>query len=148
MADWVSRLSDATAPAWWGAVLSTILAAVKIWELWRDRFRLEICGTFTSSPHIGNKVRIRNLSPTPLILTHWEVFYSSGIWPFRKELPICSKDYDVSDSTIAPASTYSLIFDDGSYFSTDPERLKGRSVYIRLHIAGRIRAICRKLYPF
>lgn len=130
-----------------GAVLSTILAAVKGWELWRDRFRIEVGGSFTSAPDIGNEVRIRNLSLKPLILVHWEVFYGSGIWPFRKETSICDRDYDASDATIAPASTHTLTFAGESYFSTSHDRLKGRSVYIRLHIAGR-GTIRRKLYPF
>lgn len=147
MPDWMTNLPDATAPAWWGAVLSTVLAAVKGWEIWRDRFRVEVGGSFTSAPDIGNEVRIRNLSPKPLILVHWEVFYGSGVWPFRKETSICERDYDAGDSTIAPVSTHTLAFVDESYFSTSYDRLKGRSVYIRLHIAGR-GTIRRKLYPF
>jgi len=147
MLHWMSNLPYATIPAWWGAVLSTILAAIKGWELWRNRFRVEIGGGFTSAPDIGNEVRIRNLSPNPLILVHWEVFYGSGFWPFRKEISLRDRDYDASDTTIAPVSTYTLTFADESYFSINPNRLKGRSVFIRLHIAGR-GAILRKLYPF
>jgi len=146
MLEWFQSLPEANAPAWWGAVLSTILAAVKGWEIWRDRFRVEIGGSFTSLSDIGNEVRIRNLSPKPLILVHWEVFYGSGFWPFRKESSICDRDYDASDSAIAPASAYTLTFADGSYFSTNPDRLKGRCVYIRLHVAGR-GVVRRKLYP-
>lgn len=147
MLEWLKHLPEAAAPAWWGAVLSTILAAIKGWELWRDRFRVEIGASFTSAPDIGNEVRIRNLSPKPLILVHWEVFHGSGFWLSRKETSICGRDYDAGDATIAPASTHTLTFADELYFSTNPDRLKGRSVYIRLHVAGR-GTLRRKLYPF
>lgn len=147
MLEWVNSLPSAAAPAWWGAVLSTILAAIKGFELWRDRFRIEVGATFTSAPDIGNEIRIRNISPKPLILVHWEVFYTKGIWPFRKETPIEEREYDVGDSTIAPYSTHSLNFVDQTYFSTSHNILKGRRIFIRLHIAGR-GSLSRKVYPF
>lgn len=147
MLEWLKHLPEAAAPAWWGAALSTILAVIKGWELWRDRFRVEIGRNFTSAPEIGNTVHIRNLSPKPLILHHWDVSYGSGFWPFRKETFICDRDYDAGDTTIAPVSTYTLNFTDESYFSTTPDRLKGRAVYLRLHVAGK-GTIRRKLYPF
>jgi hypothetical protein len=28
--------------AWWGAGLSSFLAVVKLWELWRDRFQTDV----------------------------------------------------------------------------------------------------------
>lgn len=144
----MTNLLDATAPAWWGAVLSTILAAIKVWEFWQNRFRVEIDGSFPSAPY-ENEIRIRNLSPKPLLLVHWEVFYGLGFWPFRKEEKhICDAiDVNASDATIASVSTHSLTFTNEWYFSTDRDDLQGRSVYIRLHFAGK-RPIQCKLYPF
>jgi hypothetical protein len=55
--------------AWWGAGLSTLLAFVKIWELWRDRLRIEVDYRFATDPNVGNSILIRNLSSRPLILS-------------------------------------------------------------------------------
>ncbi|MEQ1863548.1 MAG: hypothetical protein ABL996_02730 [Micropepsaceae bacterium] len=145
MPEWIANLP--VVAAWWGAVLSTIMAAIKVWELWRYRFRVEVGGSFTSAADIGNKINILNLSPDPLILTHWEVFYGSGMWPFRRETSICDREYDANNATIASNSTYPLTFANELYFSTTPDELKGRAIYICLHIAGR-RSIRRKVYPF
>ncbi len=147
MHEWIISLTNAIAPAWWGAVLSTMLAIIKVWELWRDRFKIEVGSSFATAAHIGNEVRIRNLSPKPQILTHWEIFYRSGIPLLRTEKSICCRDFDTDDSCIAPSSTQKLTFSGESYFSTTAEKLKGRSIYIRVYVAGR-RPVCHKIYPF
>jgi hypothetical protein len=59
--------------AWWGAGLSTLLAVVKLFELWRDRFRVDVSYNFTGNESIGNEILIRNLSSRPLILAYWEL---------------------------------------------------------------------------
>jgi hypothetical protein len=146
MLEWMTNLPAATLPAWWGAILSSILAMVKGWELWRGRFRVEIDSHFREHE---NRIFIRNLSPRPVLVAHWEVFYVSGIWPFRKETYICSMlemSADASGFTIAPTDTHLLHFEEEWYFSTKPSFLKGCSVYIRLYFPGR-RKICRRIYP-
>lgn len=145
MSEWLAHLSSATAPAWWGAILSTLLALIKVWELWRDRFRVEINGSFSTSQDSGHEICIRNLSPKPIVMTHWEIFYGSGIRPFRKEHIFTSKEYDANDVTIVPYSTHRLYFRDENYFSIAAKVLKGRPVFIRIYIAGR-QNTCRGIY--
>ncbi|MCT8318775.1 hypothetical protein [Xanthomonas translucens] len=123
--------------AWWGACLSTLLAVVKLLELWQNRFRVEAGGYFTSNENIGNEVLVRNLSSHPIIITHWELIYCSGRWPHRKFESFESAEYDHGDYKLDPHATRSLIFSDANYFATSPEALKGRRIYIRLHFAGR-----------
>lgn len=141
-------LNFGTMIAAWGACLSTALAGIKIWETFRSRFRIEVGGCFTSASDIGNTLRIRNISPNPIILTYWVIFYGSGKWPFREEKPLSNIDYDSNDLAIQPSATCTLEFTDEEYFSTAPSSLKGRSIYIRLHFAGRREPIVRKVYPF
>ncbi|GAB3131243.1 hypothetical protein GCM10027256_37280 [Novispirillum itersonii subsp. nipponicum] len=149
MPELMIRLPDAITIALYGAALSTVLAVVKVWEIWRDRFRLDIGCTFVGNPEVGHEIRIRNLSTKPFILKYWDVFYGSSVCPFQKEELVSDRDFGNidPDTTIAPASTHTLIFADESYFSVNHNSLRGRSVYIRLHIAGR-KPIRRKLYPF
>ena len=132
--------------AWWGAGLSPLLATVKLWELWRDRFRLEVGYSFAGDENVGNSIHIRNLSSRPLILSYWELLYCSGRWPLREFQDITCADYDSGDRRIEPHSTLELHFAEENYFSWGHKTLKGRRIYIRLIIAGR-RPILKLVYP-
>ena len=131
--------------AWWGAGLSTLLALVKLWELWRDRFRINIGYNFTSCPDVGNEIHVRNLSHTPIILGSWELFYRSRLWPFRKDAPIDSAGPDACDLRIEPHSSQTLSFRESEHFDWSFKSMKGRSIYIRLFIAGR-RSLAKKVH--
>ncbi|MGF6637280.1 hypothetical protein OKW39_004496 [Paraburkholderia sp. MM6662-R1] len=130
----------------WGAVLSTLLAGIKLWEIWRDRHRIEIGYNFTTDESIGNSISIRNLSGRAFILSYWELLYGTGCWPVRKFTELRSPDFDVRDTRIEPYSTYTLCFCDQDYFGSSPKSLKGRKIYIRMHVAGR-RPMVRLVYP-
>ena len=76
--------------ALWGAGLSTVLALVKMWELWSSRGRIEVSYGFSGGPY-GNNIIIRNLSDKLMILTYWELLFCErkGLkWiPYRNENP-------------------------------------------------------------
>ena len=128
---------DTSLLALWGAVLSTILAFVKLWEVWSSRFRMNVSHNFTSCPHQGSAIFLRNLSGRPVIVEYWELFYGSGIWPFRKTSDIASSGPDTKDQRIDSHSSKSLVFVGPDHFDWGVDALKGRKIYIRLHIAGR-----------
>lgn len=138
--------SPTTLIAWWGAGLSTLLAIIKVWEIWRDRFQLDVSYNFRSDGSIGNEVLIRNLAARPFILSYWELLYCSGRWPRRKFEPIEYRDHDAGDSRIEPHTTHTLLFADERHFSWGHKMLKGRKIYIRIHIAGR-KPVLRLVYP-
>lgn len=132
--------------AWWGAGLSTLLALVKLYELWQNRFRVEVGCVFTSDESIGNEVLIRNLSNRPLIITYWELLYCSGRWPHTKFESFESAEFDDGDDRLDPNETRTLSFSEANYFATTPKALKGRRIYIRLYFAGR-KSIIRLVHP-
>jgi hypothetical protein len=138
--------SPAVLVAWWGAGLSTLLAGIKIWEIWRDRFQLDVSHNLTSSESIGNTIFIRNLSGRPVILGYWELLYCSGHWPNRKFQAFEQPEHDAGDNRIEPYSTSELHFADEHHFDWGHRSLNGRRIYIRLHIAGR-RPVLRLVYP-
>lgn len=131
--------------AWWGAGLSTLLALVKFWEIWQDRFRIDIGYDFTSDPEIGNKIHIRNLAGKPIMIVYWELFYRSHWWPLRKDAHINSPELDTGDVRIAGHSSKTINFREWDHFNTGGKAMQGRHIYIRLHIAGR-RKIVKKVY--
>jgi hypothetical protein len=140
------HMTGSTLIAWWGAVLSTLLALIKLWEFWRDRFQVEVSHNFTGNPEIGNEILVRNLSGRTFILAYWELLYGAGRWPTRRFSPLTSPEYfDVGDVRVKPHSTYTLTFTDENHFDWGVGALKGRRIFIRLYIAGR-RPIVRLVY--
>lgn len=137
--------SGATFLAWWGAGLSTLLALVKSWELWRDRFQIEVGHNLTGSIEIGNEILIRNLSGHTFILVYWELLYCEGHWPRRRFTSFESAEFDAGDRRIEPHSTYALAFAQQNYFDWGQKALRGRRIFIRLYVAGR-RPIVRLVY--
>lgn len=131
--------------AWWGAGLSTLLALIKLWELWRDRFRLQVGYNFRGNEDLGNEVIIRNLSTRPVVLTYWELLYCTGRFPNRTLEAFRDPGADVEDIQIAPHTSYALTFSEQDHFDWGVRALNGRAIYVRLHLAGR-RPILRKVY--
>ena len=123
--------------AWWGAVLSTLLAVVKLYELWRERFRVDVSYNFTGNASIGNEVLIRNLTQYPLILEHWELLYCTGRWPRRNFTFLASAELGAGDCRVEPYATHTLHFMQQHYFDWSHDALSGRKIFIRLHIAAR-----------
>lgn len=52
---------DSNFIAFWGAGLSTLLAIVKLLELWSARRRIEVSYSFIGVPEEGNDIIIRNV---------------------------------------------------------------------------------------
>ena len=123
--------------AWWGACLSTLLAIAKLWELWRDRFRVSVSYQLTSDREEGNELFIRNLAQHPVILSYWEVVWVSRYWPFRKFSTLVEPFHLIRDIRIEAHSTFTLEFRNEDYFDWGVDALNGRRIYIRLHFAGR-----------
>lgn len=59
--------------ALWGAGLATVLAGIKIWEIWRERVRLYTSYSFTSDPYIGSSITVFNTSKVPALFSYWDV---------------------------------------------------------------------------
>lgn len=119
--------------ALWGAVLSSILAGIKIYEFWGNRFRVNTRCNFTSDPNEGNQISIRNLNREQIILEHWELYYKKGYWPFAKLKEIASPGPESCDIHIKAHDSLTLHFTDGEHFSWR----SGRKIVIKLWIAGR-----------
>lgn len=131
--------------SWWGAFVATGLAIIKIIETLRDRTRIDVGTSFTTSVNVGHEIRIRNLSPRPVVLTYWEVYYASRFCPAFCRKGIEGRDFDTPDSTLPPFTTHTLSFNEENYFSINYKKMKSKAIYIDIHFAGR-RRIRRKIY--
>ena len=132
--------------ALWGAGLSTLLALIKILELWSARRKIEVSYGFVGVPEIGNDIIIRNLSDKPMILTYWELLFCErkGLkWvPYRNENPA----EDTSDICIAAHSSKTFNFSGPDYFEWGHKALDGKRLYLNMHIAGSRSLLKRLVY--
>ncbi|WP_148242234.1 hypothetical protein [Enterobacter asburiae] len=131
--------------SWWGAFVATVLAIIKVMETLRDRTRIDVGASFTTSVNVGHEIRIRNLSPRPVVLTHWEIYYASKCWHKLGRKDIETREFDTSDTTLSPFTTHALGFNDKSYFSITHKKMQSKAIYIEICFAGR-RRIRRKIY--
>lgn len=130
----------------WGAMLSTLLACIKLWELWNDRARIDISYSFTGDAEIGNEIHISNLSNKPIILSFWTLYYCSGFWPRKKTELLERPEPGDRGCRIEAHSTLTLEFNKYNYFRWSYEVLRERKIYIGLHIVGR-RPMHLLVYP-
>lgn len=122
--------------ALWGAGVSTLLAGVKLWEMWRERYRIETSYHLTSSETEGNEIYIRNLYNRPIIIEHWVLEWRKGIWPRINSSTIKESDYHEGLS-ISAYSSHTLPFKGPEYFKTGMHKEKGESLYLKLYIVGK-----------
>ena len=88
--------------ALWGAALSTVLATVKLWEIRRDRFRIDVGYNFSGAPDGANKVIVRNLGTRPFILGYWELLWLPHRWAPKHNARSISPEEDADDSVRRP----------------------------------------------
>ena len=131
--------------AWWGAALSLLLALIKLWKLWRDRFRIDVDCNLTTMSEIGNQIFVRNLSANPIILSYWELLHGSGVWPFLRLSVFEAPGPDANDIKIKPHSSKNSNFTEANYFGSGHKSFQSRKIYMRLYVAGR-RPVLKKVY--
>ena len=127
----------------WGAIISTILA---FREYLKSRLQIEIGFSSTSIPEIGNKVTIRNNSVRPIIVTYWEIVFRKWRLLPLGESVCTSPDEYFTEFKIPEHNSKSLEFTEQDYFSCSQNMLKGRKLYLRLHVSGRKRPFIFFLY--
>ncbi|MGL6501503.1 hypothetical protein ACSZOA_03625 [Aeromonas caviae] len=137
--------SDYNFLALWGAAVSTILACVKFWEMWRDRYRVETSYRLTSSIIEGNEIYIHNINNRPIIIEHWILEWRKGIWPRIHSNTIKESDYH-EGLRISAYSSHTLPFKGDNYFKTGVHKEKGESLYLKLYLADKVGYNLLKVY--
>lgn len=131
----------------WGAVISTLLATKEIFQWWHDRDRFDASLTTSSNVDAGHNLKITNLSSKTILISHWELFLSFDRKGKKGYQCIVFEDFDSHDISMDPRTSKQLHFSEGDYFSISEKSLQGRSIYLKLWIAGRSPWV-KKLYPF
>jgi hypothetical protein len=65
----------------WGAVVSTILGLVKLWEtFWKDRIRLATTYSFTGEEGAPDTITVANLSGAPVQVSGWTLAWKPNFF--------------------------------------------------------------------
>ena len=129
----------------WASVLSTLLAIIKIYEKWQDRFRIETSYSFSPPEHGGNEIIIENPTDTPVMINYWQLLWIKGF--FKKEITDGrSPDEGYCSITIAAHGRHTLYFNELDYFSTNHKTISKGKLYLDLHVIGRRRPVRLQVY--
>ena len=133
--------------AGWGAVLSTIIAAVQLFRYYRNSYL--ITGDITPIyPDGGQKIRLRNISHRDHIITGWIVFfgYKPNVEAADAEI-IAHSEHDANDMKLEKDRAEVILLQEIFGIEYSSNILDGRSVYICLVIAGKKKNKYIRLYP-
>jgi hypothetical protein len=126
----------------YAATLSTILLIIKIYEMWKDRFRLEAWLTIDGPDH-DKEIKIVNLSKTPIYIKRIELFWSRSGKEGKKSVSV-NLGYDVAvDIQVGPYLTKGVHFTEADNF---PIKRGCGNLYARFIVAGRKGSFIKKIY--
>jgi|SRR5882724_5306187 len=130
----------------WAAVLSTVLAAIKIWETWSSRQRISVGYGVDFTGEQGSSIVIQNPSGTPLLINYWIllVMRRNGLrWHSVDCRIINAGDYYV---TIGAHDHHTLHFKGKESFAWIPKDNGKARVVLELSVAGRSRPMRLRVY--
>ncbi|MEY9328214.1 hypothetical protein ABIA20_005248 [Sinorhizobium fredii] len=124
----------------WGAVLSTGLACIKIWEtFWKDRIRLAKSYSFAGEGGPASTISIANLTALPVLVSSWELVWEPKVFRWRVKRLDCTPD-DISGFTIDRYSVLTLEFDE-QRFPWGYRVSRHRTLCLYLKVYGRKRRV-------
>ncbi len=130
----------------WAAVISSALACIKIWEVWRDRLHLSTSYEFSAPGYGGNRIIVENPSKTPVMISYWELLWIKRRRVTRETTGGRFPDEGYCDITIPAHGRHVLKFDDEEYFDWGHSTIPKGKLYLRLDIIGRRRPLTLKIY--
>lgn len=123
----------------WGAVLSTGLALLRLWELYRNYFNIDV----SYNPKTGDEIYIRNLTNRPITAEHWELQWRKS--QYSKPVSITMEQDFSQGRRIEPHGSITLRFDMEDYFNV-PRTSNNQKLYIKLYFVGKKWPVLKRVY--
>ena len=138
-----ARSDNNGAGSYMGAGLSTLLAVMKIAEVWARRLRIRIDARLDAwGAGSGHTIYVRNLGESPVTVEYWAVCGVLGprwLWRLRpSKILVDARDVGFESGRIPERDSLKLNFQDANYFNADWKEDEGSRIYLRLSIAGRM----------
>ncbi|MBW3245272.1 hypothetical protein KUV57_21665 [Epibacterium sp. DP7N7-1] len=125
----------------WAALVSTSLAAIKMWEtFWRDRIQLETSYFLTGEPGSQHEIIVANLSPVPVQVANWNLTWKPRWFAFwRKEVNVTPEE--TRRFKIEGHNNYQLNFKGFDRFEWGGAVASGRQLVLEFNLFGRSRPL-------
>jgi len=121
----------------WAAVVSTSLAAIKLWEtFWRDRLRLATTYSLSGESGGRHEITVANLSPVPIQIMSWDLFWQPRWFAFWLNAVNVTPD-DPWRFKIVGHDAYQLNFEGCDQFEWGWKVASGRQLVLKLNLFGR-----------
>jgi hypothetical protein len=130
----------------WAAVLSTVLAGIKIWEMWSSRQRISVGYQVDFDGATGSSIVIENPSAKPLLITYWILLLEqrSGLrWHAVDGRTLNAGSYYM---TIGAHDHHVLHFLGKESFNWMPSAKGKERVILELSVAGRSKPLRLLVY--
>jgi hypothetical protein len=123
----------------WGACVPTILAVVKLWEIfWKDRIRLATTYSFTGEEGASDTITVVNLSGAPVQVSGWMLAWKPNFFSRWNTSTIeVTHDEEGTMFTIPAKDCYTLEFQESDKFDWSYRNALHRQLYLTLRIFGR-----------
>lgn len=125
----------------WAAVVSTSLAAIKVWEtFWRDRIRLATTYSLSGEAGARHEIVVANLSGVPIQVSDWYLIWEPRWFAFwLKEVNVTPDD--AWRFKIEGHNDYQLSFEGCDQFEWGWTVASGRQLVLKLNLFGRNRPL-------
>ena len=130
----------------WASLVSTALACIKVWEVWRDRLRLSTSYEFGDSEHGGNKIIIENPSKNPVMLSYWQLLWMKRRGFINEVTSGKFPDEGYCSITIPAHGRHVLEFVGPQYFEWGHSRIGDGKLFLKLDVVGRRRPLLLHVY--
>jgi hypothetical protein len=131
----------------WGALISTLLAGVKLWEsFWKDRVKLDTSYSFIGLDDVPDEITVVNLTSIPVQVMSWALTWKPNLF-HRKLGELDQTPDDVDGFTIPARGSHTLYFGDMDKLSWDHTISSNRTLKLMLFLYGRRRPIILKVFP-
>ena len=122
-----------------GSVTAFILFGVKLWEIfWRDRLRLDTTYCFNGEPSVPDEVTIVNLSPIPVNVANWRLYWKPRFW--RSDLTVIDVTPDEPERLRIPSHDEVTVYFGGmDKLQWGYKVSQGRRLVLELSVFGRTR---------
>ncbi len=125
----------------WAALVSTSLAAIKIWEtFWRDGIRLASSYILSGETGGQHEIVVANLSPVPVQVSDWRLTWKPRWFAFwLKEVNVTPEE--TRRFKIEGHNDYQLDFEGIEHFAWGWTVASGRQLVLELNLFGRNRPL-------
>jgi len=133
----------------WGALVSTCLASIRIWEFLEDRPRLTTSYGFGSDPDDGNEIILENPSTTPVMISYWELLLDRREGWVRRRRVVNGRfpNEGYCNITVGAHSRHALTFKGKDHFEWGAQLPSGTKIHLVVHVVGRRRPVRLLVYP-